>query len=143
MKKLICIVAVTTLIACKTTQTAQMTGSDRDKHDCIPSAGYVWSAVRKDCIRTFEIGVPLYSLKKDITTSAAYIVFSSDSLHVETYIPERKNSVIMQYKNAGTWQGKGYTLRQTDEAKYTLYKHQQSIYSNNNCYERTHSTMGQ
>lgn len=143
MKKLICTAAVMALFSCKTTQTVQMPGSDRDKHGCIASAGYIWSNVRKDCIRIFEVGTPLYSLKKDITTSAVYIVFSNDSLHVEAYIPERKNSVIMQYKNAGIWQGKGYTLRQTDEAKYTLYKHQQSIYSNNNCYERTHSTMGQ
>lgn len=31
-------------------------GNDRDEHGCIASAGYVWSEVRKDCIRPFEEG---------------------------------------------------------------------------------------
>lgn len=39
----------------------QMVGGDRDAHNCIPSAGYVWSSTRNSCVRTWEVGTRLYS----------------------------------------------------------------------------------
>lgn len=38
-----------------------MVGGDRDAHNCIPSAGYVWSSTRNSCVRTWEVGTRLYS----------------------------------------------------------------------------------
>lgn len=122
--------AVCALTGCKTTQMVHMTGNDRDKHNCILSAGYVWSNVREECIRTFEVGIPLHNLKNPAASSAAYIVFSNDSIYAEAYIPEIKGSIIMRQKKADCWKGHGYALMQTTQTHYTLYKKQQIIYSN-------------
>lgn len=130
MKKQAYILALLALTACKTPQIPQMQGADRDKHGCIPSAGYIWSNVRGECIRTFEVGIRLYNTKNPFDSSATYIVFSDDNIHVEAYIPKTKNSIIMRQKTTDTWQGKGYTLRKTATANYVLYKKQQIIYSN-------------
>lgn len=130
MKMFFYIATAIILFACKTTQTTHMTANDRDKHGCLPSAGYVWSDVRKDCIRTFEVGVPLYKFQNPYTSLAAYIVFSSNSTYAEAYIPGIEGNIIMQQKETDIWKGHGYTLVQTDKTKYILYKKQQIIYSN-------------
>ena len=43
------------------TSPPKMVGGDRDAHNCIPSAGYVWSVTRNSCVRTWEVGTRLYS----------------------------------------------------------------------------------
>lgn len=35
-------------------QTTPVLGGDKDAHGCIGSAGYTYSQVKKDCVRTFE-----------------------------------------------------------------------------------------
>lgn len=37
------------------TQISQIVGNDSDAHGCKASAGYLWSEVKKDCIRIFEV----------------------------------------------------------------------------------------
>lgn len=61
-------------------------GSDKDEHGCIASAGYTWSEVQKDCIRLWEKGVRLTSVKDERNT--LYIVFSPDSSRVELFFSE-------------------------------------------------------
>lgn len=41
------------------TEEAAIPGSDKDEHGCVGSAGYVWSEVKKDCIRPFEAGLKI------------------------------------------------------------------------------------
>ena len=43
----------------------EMIGGDKDEHGCIASAGYTWSEVQKDCIRLWEKGVRLTSVKDE------------------------------------------------------------------------------
>jgi len=35
-------------------QQTHVVGGDRDAHGCIGSAGYTYSQIKKDCVRTFE-----------------------------------------------------------------------------------------
>ena len=66
MKKLFLIIATAlTVVSCHTGKQAgkPMPGADRDRHGCIASAGYTWSKVRKDCVRTFEEGIHGWILK--------------------------------------------------------------------------------
>lgn len=71
---------------------AQMPGSDRDSHDCIGSAGYVWSNARGECIRLFEAGIRT----TDDAGQAAYIVFSPDSSHAELFFSNGTPSEMLE-----------------------------------------------
>ena len=57
-------------------------GGDRDEHGCIPSAGYVWSAVQGKCIRTFESGVKL--LPAEMPTDGSAVFAAKNRQHTAT-----------------------------------------------------------
>lgn len=57
-------------------------GADHDEHGCKASAGYTWSLIRQDCIRSFEL--PLQLTNKDNSFSAG-VAFASDSSRVEIF----------------------------------------------------------
>ncbi len=74
-----------------------MPGSDRDEKGCITSAGYQWSVVKNSCIRIFEEGIKM--LPKDPSldqTTAAFLVFSTDRVRVEIFLPTQKKAVIIR-----------------------------------------------
>lgn len=72
-------------------------GNDRDEHGCIASAGYVWSEVRKDCIRPFEEGVRMESTDQE--NLSLFLVFSQDSSKVELFFSDgRPNEILDQRK---------------------------------------------
>ena len=73
-----------------------LVGGDRDEHGCIGSAGYVWSEVKKDCIRPFEAGLKISETPKDNATYATYIVFAADSVQAELYTPESEGSILLE-----------------------------------------------
>lgn len=60
------------------------------------SAGYVWSEVKKDCIRPFEAGLKISETQKDNATYATYIVFAADSVQAELYTPESEGSILLE-----------------------------------------------
>ncbi|QNK64657.1 DUF3828 domain-containing protein [Pedobacter sp. PAMC26386] len=68
------------------TQTDQgktvMVGGDSDAHGCKGSAGYTWSALKKTCIRVFELPLKLNSA--DGTTIAG-VVLSDDKKQAEVF----------------------------------------------------------
>jgi len=51
-------------------------GSDRDEHDCIPSAGYTWCESREECIREFDTECPV----AETSTSPPTPVPTSDEI---------------------------------------------------------------
>ncbi|HVI46058.1 MAG TPA: hypothetical protein VM802_14375 [Chitinophaga sp.] len=104
-------------------------GSDRDKHGCIGSAGYTYSVIKKDCIRTFEQKVQLNEIHpKGSSTSRAAVIFSDDNKMAEVFAPGIKSSVVLvrtgqqgKYKwKKGALQleqnGQGYTLKKNNKA---------------------------
>lgn len=70
-----------------------ITGSDKDPNDCKASAGYQWSELRKDCVRSFEMPVQLNN--RDNTLSAG-LLFNADSSHAEIFCAEGKGILIQK-----------------------------------------------
>ena len=72
-------------------------GSDRDAHGCIPSAGYTWSEVRKECLRLWESGnrFTAYGDNKD-STLAAYLIIGFDNVSAEIFLPGNKNPIPLK-----------------------------------------------
>ena len=64
---------------------AQIIGGDKDKYGCKGSAGYQWSELRKECLRSFELPMQLYNQDK---TFGAGVLFNSDSSKVEVFCKE-------------------------------------------------------
>ncbi|MEG2479474.1 MAG: hypothetical protein RSA50_04315 [Mucinivorans sp.] len=65
-----------------------LVGADSDDHGCKRSAGYLWSEVRGDCVRLWEVGVALHPIVVDSTataTMASYAIFAIDSSRVELF----------------------------------------------------------
>lgn len=109
-----------------------LTGSDRDLHGCIGSAGYTWSSIKKECIRLFEIGIRLNPAAAVANkTSSAFIIFDNDKLKAELFVPgQPASSVILGYgkKNSQVWfnkvwnlarTAKGYVLKKGSVVQYT------------------------
>ena len=113
------------LSSCSTSKQAKV-GSDRDKHGCIASAGFTWSEVRKDCIRTFEIGTKLNNATNKNATTSAFVIFSSDSSVAELFLPDTSDKPIMQ-KAENCWKNKTFELKKVD-GKLLLYKKGKLIY---------------
>lgn len=73
-----------------------ITGGDRDQHDCIPSAGYVWSDLLQDCVRPFELDLQL--IKPVINDGSNYVqqigvLFSPDKSSCEVFM-EGKSPIL-------------------------------------------------
>lgn len=83
-------------------------GNDRDKHGCIGSAGYTWSALKKECVRTFELkhtdknAIELISIDN---TQKMIVLFSSDKTKAEVFY-SGGNIVVNKSKK-----GKIYVLK--------------------------------
>lgn len=60
----------------------EIVGADRDPMWCINSAGYIWSSVKKECIRPFELTVILLSADG---TQQYGVAFSADNKQAEIY----------------------------------------------------------
>jgi len=69
-------------------------GGDRDEHECIGSAGYVWCEVQKDCIRLFEKGIRMEAV--DGNNVFAFIVFSPDSTRAELFFSDGQANEILE-----------------------------------------------
>lgn len=108
------------LSACSTTQKEPLLGGDRDKHGCIPSAGYSWSEVRKDCIRIFEDGTRLNNILDKNATVSAFVVFSPDQSVAELFLPDMKKHPQLQ-KNGEGWKNKKFEVKRV-QGKLSLYK---------------------
>lgn len=110
----------------KETKKEAVAGADSDSHGCKASAGYTWSALKKECIRIFE-GTKLshYDDGKTYTT-ASYVIF--DGNKAELFLDTQKESIILERKSEGDswvngdWQlipWKGYVLKKDGKILYT------------------------
>ena len=108
---------------------AQSTGEDLDPNKCIRSAGYIWSSIKKDCIRAFELETQL--VNKDNIFYAS-ILFSASKDSVEVFSTEGQFILTRKKKNyyIGTNEGTSLFIeinkskwqmgnRDTDEILYT------------------------
>lgn len=73
------------------------TGSDRDAHGCIGSAGYSWSKVRGACIRLWEEGTALTPVTEtENPVLVGYVVLSDDGQNAEIFLPDMTGSVVLK-----------------------------------------------
>jgi hypothetical protein len=119
-----------------TTAVGQMVGNDLDEHGCKGSAGYVWSVVKNDCVRIFEVGVRLDPQDSTLNqTLSAFAVFANDEkeneFDVEIFLPSLADGSIVlkpiKDDGAGTWDNGSYTLTQW-KGMYTLEEGKKTIY---------------
>jgi hypothetical protein len=98
MKKTILITSLIALFtSCannKYTSSAPKAGSDRDTHNCITSAGYTWSELKNDCVRSWEVGIQFdpSEARKDKTSIASVLFLNNKA---EVFASELKTPVIL------------------------------------------------
>ena len=99
-------------------------GNDQDSHGCKSSAGYTWSVLKNDCIRSFELPNKLTFISEgnDSTEAqyAAYYLFSDDSSRVEIFLKEELESIILSKVNSEEYNDVSYQLKLTDHQWYLL-----------------------
>ena len=103
----------------KDEKTILIVGSDKDSNACKASAGYQWSNLKKECIRSFEL--PLLLTNRDATFNAG-VAFATDSLQVEIFT---KDGAYLLAKENNYYTDKQWIL-QKREKKWTLSKNQSS-----------------
>ncbi len=106
-------------------QTQPKAGADKDAHGCIASAGYTYSQLKKECIRTFEQKIQL----KEIATKGNYtaaVLFNKDQSKAEIFLKEEKTSVILNRFTKGIWKNSTYTL--TQDKGFVLSKNKNAVY---------------
>nr|WP_293841306.1 hypothetical protein [uncultured Arsenicibacter sp.] len=105
-----------------------LTGNDRDSHDCIGSAGYTWSEVKKECIRVFEAGVRLNAAAGQDSTMSAFIVFGADSSQVEVFFPNQAPVPILNRSATNaSWQDEQLDVSQSG-GKWVIQQGGKPIY---------------
>lgn len=100
-------------------------GTDKDTHGCIASAGYTYSQLKKECIRTFEQKIQL----KEMATKGNYtaaVLFNKDQSKAETFLKEEKTSVILNRSSKEVWKNATYSL--TKNKRFVLSKNKKAIY---------------
>ncbi len=106
------------LFACnRTTHLGKAVGSDKDANGCIGSAGYQWSKLKNECIRTFELPIQLTN-KEQTFTAGVFItidlqqaeVFTMDGVFILTvqpngsYLNEKANEIYSLKKVNNKWE---------------------------------------
>jgi len=100
-------------------------GTDKDTHGCIASAGYTYSQLKKECIRTFEQKIQL----KEMATKGNYtaaVLFNKDQSKAEIFLKEEKTSLILNRSAKGIWKNATYTL--TQHKGFMLSKNKKAVY---------------
>lgn len=97
--------------------TAKRIGVAKDAHGCNAAAGYVWSEVRKNCVRLFEDGVKFSAAAGQDSTMAAYVVFATDSLQAEVFLPGQDKQPLLQRRQLPAG---GYVWNEEDDDTYNV-----------------------
>jgi len=77
-------------------------GPDKDDKGCVTSAGYKWSVLKNTCIRPFEVGVrlnPVAEIEAGDPVISAFAVLEENGNRAELYIPNEKESIVMERKS--------------------------------------------
>lgn len=92
-------------------------GGDRDKHNCIPSAGYSWSQSRKECVRIWAVGIRLYDVQNPNQGAYDLAIFSQDNNIAEVYLARGgANIPIILTKSGDNW-GEASGIIKVEKAK--------------------------
>ena len=111
-----------------TTSSAVKTGADQDEHGCIGSAGYTWSVLKNDCIRPFD-EIKLMPVDNHGTySSAAFLLFNTDKSQAELFMPDKKESLILDRTSPDNNIWKNDAFEVTDDGGYVIKQGGNIIY---------------
>lgn len=80
-----------------------MVGNDRDKHGCKASAGYIWSELKGECVRIWEVGSPIeYRLNQQGEVHKSFLIMSADSTQLEFFYQGQQ--LFNRVEGTLTWQ---------------------------------------
>lgn len=110
-------------------QQTPVLGGDKDAHGCIGSAGYTYSQIKKNCVRTFEEKIKL----KEVATNGDYIaavIFSKDKKKAEVFVKDAEGGSVILTRpgKAKAWKKDGYVLTPYKKSGYQLKKDNIVIY---------------
>lgn len=108
-----------------------MIGGGKDAHGCLTSAGYTYSQLKKDCIRTFEQKIKLSEVKPEGSSSSiAAVIFSKDMSKAEVFVHDAEsNSIILKRLGKGkVWKKGDYVLVPYKKNGYQLKKNDVVMY---------------
>lgn len=89
MKKIILLSALSLISLVFAQKSTPVLGGDRDVHGCIGSAGYTYSQLKNDCIKTFSQKIKLKEVNSDKSyTSMTAIIFNKSMTKAEVFIPD-------------------------------------------------------
>ncbi|QPH38010.1 hypothetical protein [Pedobacter endophyticus] len=112
-----------------TTSNAVKTGADQDEHGCIGSAGYTWSVLKNDCIRAFD-EIKLMPVDNHGTyRSAAFLLFNADQSQAELFMPDKKESLILDRTSPDKNIWKNDDFEVTDNGGYVIKQGGNIIYN--------------
>ncbi|MGJ8561264.1 MAG: hypothetical protein ACSHX3_13595 [Litorimonas sp.] len=103
-------------------------GGDRDIHGCIATAGYTWSDVLEECVRLFEVGIPLENMQDMDSTSIAYLIVGASD-QIELFGPD-SDPVQLFKTETDVWQDADniYTVKLKTPAQYTVFKNGRTLF---------------
>lgn len=108
-----------------------MVGGDRDSHGCIGSAGYVWSNLRAECVRLFEVGIALENMQDPESPSAAYLI-QSGSNRLELFgLDAEPIQLLMTGPNLWQDADETVTVKLETPEQYTVYANERLLFSEN------------
>ena len=92
--------------------TGPLTGADRDKHGCIPSAGTAWSQVKQACVQPWQEGIRLnQTAQAGSAQFAAYVILSADGTRAEVFTKDGSQVLVRSFrKKAPNGAAKRYFL---------------------------------
>jgi len=102
-------------------------GNESDTHGCDGTAGFVYSSLRKECIRPSDQRIQL--IQADTSGSfimGGAIIFSDDGKKAEVFIPGPRKSLLLSNQGNGTWKKGAYLLSKPE--KYLLQENGTAIY---------------
>ena len=108
-------------------------GADRDRHNCIASAGYTYSTVRGECIRLWESGtalLPVIQIEEPVL--AAYVVQDENGKETEVFLPGVEQGLVMNRVEAAdipTWTADGWTLTYDPDQGWKLLQDGVEVYT--------------
>ncbi|KPH14941.1 hypothetical protein [Chryseobacterium sp. ERMR1:04] len=112
-------------------ENGSMIGGGKDAHGCLTSAGYTYSQLKKDCIRTFEQKIKLSEVKPEGSSSSiAAVIFSKDMSKAEVFVHDAEsNSIILKRLGKGkAWKKGDYVLVPYKKNGYQLKKNDVVMY---------------
>ncbi|NGM62808.1 hypothetical protein G5B30_12890 [Sphingobacterium sp. SGG-5] len=111
-----------------TLMTSTAVGSDTDSLGCKGSAGYIWSQIKKTCIRPWEEGIELRVMNTSSSfQTAAYVVVDSIQREAEVFMAEDQNSILLKQMSAQNYSNGNFNLTKEDHC-WTLSLNDTKLY---------------